>query len=175
MSLRYAILTALEEKSSSGIELARRFDRSIGYFWPATHQQIYRELDKLLADGLIAEVAGDEPPGRGSPRTFAMREAGTAALRDWARQSPDPVKRRDPLMVQIRAAAALGDVDIRPTITEHLQRHEQRLGQYVDIEQTQFSGQLDHAARLQLSVLRAGIATERMWVQWCHETLEALK
>ena len=44
MSLRSAILTALMERPSSGKELTRRFDLSFGYFWHATHQQIYREL-----------------------------------------------------------------------------------------------------------------------------------
>ncbi|MGW4568360.1 PadR family transcriptional regulator, partial [Streptomyces sp. NPDC004561] len=47
MSLPHAILTALLEKPSSGLELTRRFDKSIGYFWSATHQQIYRELGRL--------------------------------------------------------------------------------------------------------------------------------
>ena len=37
MSLRHAILTALIEKPSSGLALTHRFDRSIGYFWQATH------------------------------------------------------------------------------------------------------------------------------------------
>ncbi len=68
MSLPHAILTALLEKPSSGLELARRFDRSIRYFWSATHQQIYRELNKLEQAGLIQ--ARDEvvtPQGRGRP------------------------------------------------------------------------------------------------------------
>ncbi|MEN9435698.1 MAG: hypothetical protein RIR09_353, partial [Pseudomonadota bacterium] len=47
MSLAHAVLTSLIEKSSSGFELARRFDKSIGYFWHATHQQIYRELARM--------------------------------------------------------------------------------------------------------------------------------
>ncbi|MFZ4189794.1 PadR family transcriptional regulator, partial [Streptomyces pseudogriseolus] len=51
MSLPHAILTALLEKPSSGLELTRRFDRSIGYFWSATHQQIYRELGRLEGGG----------------------------------------------------------------------------------------------------------------------------
>ncbi|WP_134324811.1 PadR family transcriptional regulator [Cumulibacter soli] len=175
MSLRFAILTALTEKSSTGIELARRFDRSIGYFWPATHQQIYRELDKLLDAGLIAVLDCPEPPGRGNPRTFAVLPAGTDELRDWSLQVMDAPKRRDPLMVQIRAASALGDVDIRPLLREHLQRHEARLAQYVDIERKQFADGLDPRSRMQLMVLRAGIATERMWVEWCRESLAALE
>jgi DNA-binding PadR family transcriptional regulator len=43
MSLPHALLTALVEHPCSGSELAERFDRSIGYFWNATHQQIYRK------------------------------------------------------------------------------------------------------------------------------------
>ena len=49
MSLAHALLTSLQEKSSSGYDLARRFDKSIGFFWRATHQQIYRELARMEA------------------------------------------------------------------------------------------------------------------------------
>ena len=56
MSLKFAILTSLIEREGSGIELARRFDKSIGFFWPATHQQIYRELDRLATADLISEL-----------------------------------------------------------------------------------------------------------------------
>lgn len=66
MSLPHAILTALLEKPSSGLELTRRFDRSIGYFWSSTHQQIYRELGKLEQAGRIRALpaAGRRPGGR---------------------------------------------------------------------------------------------------------------
>ena len=67
MSLRHAILTALIEKPSSGLALTRRFDRSIGYFWQATHQE-----------GLPAV-----PPSRRSPSpTNRPRRAGTVPGRD---------------------------------------------------------------------------------------------
>jgi len=48
MSLPHALLTSLLEQPCSGMDLARRFGRSIGFFWPATHQQIYKELGKRL-------------------------------------------------------------------------------------------------------------------------------
>lgn len=47
MSLAHVLLTSLIEKPSTGIDLARRFDRSMGFFWNATHQQIYRELSGM--------------------------------------------------------------------------------------------------------------------------------
>lgn len=64
MSLRHAILTALIEEPSSGLALTRRFDRSIGYFWQATHQQVYRELGKLEMEGLVPSIP--QPPSRGT-------------------------------------------------------------------------------------------------------------
>ncbi|GAB3294694.1 PadR family transcriptional regulator [Epidermidibacterium keratini] len=173
MSLRFAILTALTEKSSSGIELARRFDRSIGYFWPASHQQIYRELDKLHADGLVSPVGDAPSTTRGNPKVMQVTDAGTEALREWANATEPTRKPRDPLMVRVRAAAVLDDVDLRDSLRQQLTDHESRLAEYVEIEQS-FSGELDRRARLQLQILRSGIASERMWVQWCRETLGVL-
>ena len=53
MSLAHALLTSLLEQPSSGYDLARRFDKSIGHFWQATHQQIYRELGRMEDAGWI--------------------------------------------------------------------------------------------------------------------------
>lgn len=53
MALDHAILVSLLEQPGSGYELARRFERSIGYFWTATHQQIYRVLGRMVGDGLL--------------------------------------------------------------------------------------------------------------------------
>lgn len=68
MALEHAILVSLLEKPGSGYELARRFERSIGYFWTATHQQIYRVLKRMEGDGLldVRDVPQERRPTRGS-------------------------------------------------------------------------------------------------------------
>jgi DNA-binding PadR family transcriptional regulator len=53
MALEHALLVALREQPASGLELAKRFGRSIGFFWSATHQQIYRVLGRMEADGWV--------------------------------------------------------------------------------------------------------------------------
>ena len=63
MSLAHALLTSLLEQPSSGYDLARRFDKSIGHFWQATHQQIYRELGRMEKAGWIRSDA-DPDAGR---------------------------------------------------------------------------------------------------------------
>src|SRR5258707_7166523 len=64
MSLPHALLTALVEHPCSGSELAERFDRSIGYFWNATHQQIYRELARLEEAQWIEALPAESGRGR---------------------------------------------------------------------------------------------------------------
>ncbi|MBT2906481.1 PadR family transcriptional regulator, partial [Streptomyces sp. McG8] len=88
MSLPHAILTALLEKPSSGLELTRRFDRSIGYFWSATHQQIYRELGKLEAEGLIRALPSEQP-ARGQKKAYEVLPAGREELARWTAASQD--------------------------------------------------------------------------------------
>jgi len=74
MSLAHAVLTSLIEKPSSGSELARRFDKSIGYFWHATHQQIYRELARMEEKGWI--VSDSAPERRCYPQAGVQGAAG---------------------------------------------------------------------------------------------------
>ena len=54
MALEHAIMVSLGERPGTGYEIAQQFDRSIGHFWSATHQQVYRTLKKLHADGFVA-------------------------------------------------------------------------------------------------------------------------
>ena len=82
MSLPHAILTALLERPSAGLDLTRRFDRSIGYFWSASHQQIYRELGKLEAEGHIRAIPAAQPT-RGQKKSYEVLPAGRAELERW--------------------------------------------------------------------------------------------
>lgn len=80
MSLRYALLGLLAEGPASGYELTRRFQEGIGSFaWTAGHSQIYPELARLVADGLV-EVVAEGPRGR---RDHAVTDPGREALRSW--------------------------------------------------------------------------------------------
>ena len=77
MALPHAILVALCEQAGSGYELASRFDRSIGYFWAATHQQIYKTLRAMDADGWVSvEVVAQH--GRPDKKVYSVTAAGRA-------------------------------------------------------------------------------------------------
>ena len=94
MSLAHAVLTSLLEKASSGYDLARRFDKSIGYFWHATHQQIYRELARMEAAGWVeASIPADA--GKTRKKEYRVLEAGRQELARWAQEEAQPMDLRD--------------------------------------------------------------------------------
>ena len=82
VALPHAILVSLCEQSGSGYELARRFDRSIGYFWAATHQQIYRTLRAMEDDGWV-HVTPVAQQGRPDKKVYTVSDSGRAELARW--------------------------------------------------------------------------------------------
>jgi len=172
MSLPHAILTALLEKPSSGLELTRRFDRSIGYFWSATHQQIYRELGRLESDGLIRALPSEQP-ARGQKKSYEVLPAGRAELARWTAARQDPKPARDALLLRLRAAAVVGTDGIEADLRRHLDLHQRQLAEYREIEERDFGPGRDSAQdRLRHLVLRAGIDLETFWTQWLTHALD---
>ncbi|MEU3980791.1 PadR family transcriptional regulator [Streptomyces sp. NPDC026672] len=166
MSLPHAILTALLEKPSSGLELTRRFDRSIGYFWSATHQQIYRELGKLEADGLIRTLPAEQP-ARGQRKSYEVLPAGRGELARWTAAAQEPKPLRDTLLLRLRAAAVVGTGGLDADLRHHLDLHRRRLAEYEAIERRDFPPGSDSPEdRLRHLVLRAGIDLETFWTRW---------
>ncbi|MCB5166597.1 PadR family transcriptional regulator [Streptomyces bambusae] len=171
MSLPHAILTALLEKPSSGLELTRRFDRSIGYFWSATHQQIYRELGKLEEAGLI-RVLPSAQPARGQKKEFEVLAAGRAELRRWVGESQDPKQIRDPLLLRLRAAGVVGPQGLGAELRRHLELHRRQLAEYEAIEERDFPPARNAPEdRLRRLVLHGGTALESFWLHWLEEAL----
>ena len=174
MSTQHALLISLIEKPSSGYDLARRFDKSIGYFWHATHQQIYRELARLEEAGWIEALPAET--GRGRKRQFRLLPAGRKELRRWIAQQDDPVPLRDALMVRLRAEAAIGPSGLEKEIARRMAMHEQKRALYQHIEQRDFAGRdLSREKRLQHLVLKAGILQEEMSLAISKEALQILR
>lgn len=174
MSLRHAILTALIEKPSSGLALTRRFDRSIGYFWQATHQQVYREIGRLETEGLVRSVP--QPPSRGNRKHFEVTPSGRLELISWVGESEEPRPDRDPLLVRLRAAGIVGAGSLVEQMRAHREAHVRRRDEYLDIAERDFGQQdLSDTARMQYLVLRAGIGLEEHWIAWLDEAIPELE
>src|SRR5690348_6743093 len=81
-TLGYALLGLLARRPLWGYDLARRMKVPIGYFWHASHSQIYPELAALEADGLVTHEIVQQRD-RPDKKLYSITEAGREVLRRW--------------------------------------------------------------------------------------------
>jgi DNA-binding PadR family transcriptional regulator len=179
MALRNAVMAALLEGEASGYDLAKGFEASVANFWMATPQQLYRELDKMAAEGLIqARVVEQER--RPNKRLFSLTDAGRRVLYEFTATPPRPGAMREELMVQVQAVDA-GDVHaVMAAIQERLSWAESKIARFERIRARFLNGRTEeeHLATAErigpyLTLMR-GMAFERENLRWCRETLAIL-
>lgn len=173
-------MISLAERPGTGYELGRQFTTSLGHFWPATHQQIYRTLSRLK-DNKLVTCESVPQQGRPDKKVYTLSPAGDAALASWIATPSTVTTLRDDLGVKLRGAEHGDLTDILADVRNHRRVHLDRLTLYRGYADTQFTDATDPGApaltgrRLnQYLVLRGGIRLEEGFVAWCDEVLEAL-
>jgi DNA-binding PadR family transcriptional regulator len=174
MALGDAILACLTERPMTGYELAKTFDSSIGFFWKADHQQIYRELSRLRDRG---HIQGREVVQSGKPNklVYTLTSEGRAALRQWAARPSSPSSIKDDLLVRLYALESIDLDPLRTDLMARLEYHRDRLARYERILGKRFpQGTASSADTGKLLLLRMGLRYERAAAEWCEEALDTL-
>ncbi|RMF18675.1 MAG: PadR family transcriptional regulator [Candidatus Dadabacteria bacterium] len=164
MSLRYAILTSLANQPASGWDLARHFGRSIGFFWQASHQQIYRELRRLDDDGLVRteEATGQRGPRR---KVYHLTPEGREALLNWLQTPAAESVVRDELLVKVFGGWQLEPPQLRALLDQARTDHTDRLAQYRELDR-ELAQSTSRKARFARLTLQRGIFEEEAWLKW---------
>ncbi len=176
MSLSHAILATLSNGCSSGYDLSKQFAGSVGFFWYATQQQIYRELTKLEERGYLdAKVV--HQTGRPDKRMLSITPAGKDYLREWISLPGAVSPTKDDLLVKLFAGHLVDDRAILAELTHHRTLHQVTLDTYLEIERNVFADptSCDRAGRLRYLTLKNGIEFERSWLQWCEDAIAMLR
>ncbi|HSJ20423.1 MAG TPA: PadR family transcriptional regulator [Nocardioidaceae bacterium] len=174
MALEHAILVSLRERPASGLELARRFDRSIGFFWSATHQQIYRVLGRMEADGWVTSAAVEQQ-GRPDKKVYEVTPEGSQELAAWLASPMPDEKFRSELAVRLRGASYGDRAAVLDRVREQRADHATRLAHYETLAARDFPEPVTLSGRALdvYLVLRGGIRLEQFWVDWLTEYLQA--
>ncbi|MEV6824149.1 PadR family transcriptional regulator [Amycolatopsis sp. NPDC051102] len=179
MALRHALMAALLEGEASGYDLAKGFDASVANFWAATPQQLYRELDRMAADGLVhARVVHQER--RPDKRLFSLTDAGRRSLHGFTAQPPRPGVIRDELLVQVQAVDVGDEPAVRRALAERMARAEAKIAGYERLRARLLDGRFedDYLAEAErigpyLTLMR-GLSFERENLRWCEQSLKVL-
>jgi DNA-binding PadR family transcriptional regulator len=174
MALEHALLVALSEQPASGLDLAKRFGRSIGFFWQATHQQIYKVLARMDADGWVSitEVAQTGKPDK---KVYDVTPAGREVLAAWLAAPTETQSLRSELAVKLRGASFGDRAAVLDVVRANLADHHVRLDHYRQLAKRDYP-RPESLTGLELDqylVLRGGIRLEEFWVEWLTEYLEA--
>jgi PadR family transcriptional regulator AphA len=125
VSLRYAILGSLSSCPSSGYDLARQFGLGLGWFWSASHSQIYPELKRLEEAGLV-EGSLTTVGEKLEKRMYSITETGAEALVSWVSDRPQYRPNRDPERLQLIFSDLASVQDVRRHLKAHLQHYAER-------------------------------------------------
>jgi DNA-binding PadR family transcriptional regulator len=120
MALAHAIMTALIDDDLSGIELAKDFEASLGFFWHASHQQIYQELHKL-ADKAWLNKREVHQSGKPNKIVYGITKAGRDALAEWVYGVTKTQSAKDELVIKLYNLSAENAVHLATEIGDRRQ------------------------------------------------------
>jgi PadR family transcriptional regulator AphA len=168
------ILGMLGLGKETGYDIKQLVDRSTRHFWAASYGQIYPELRRLEAQGLVNSQS--EPSGGRARTVYRLTSAGHAALDRWLASTQEGLyELRDEGMLKLffsdLASPDLGSPDALRI--EHVRamraRQEQKLEQLRAIEPWVRNGPPGTYLTLQL-----GTDMAEWFIQWCEATERSL-
>jgi DNA-binding PadR family transcriptional regulator len=174
MALSHAILATLLSGPVSGYKLTKRFNAAIGYFWQATHQQIYRELTSLEGHGYVERVPSSSSA---TEKLYALTPQGRNVLTEWIMQPSEPGVLREELLLKVRAGSLVPREVLLMELRRRRALHAERLAVYREIQERDFPDMqhLSYEQRLLYLPLLRGLLFEAENVTWCDAAINLLQ
>lgn len=175
-ALGHALLCALHRGPLTGYDLVRRMRRPIGYYWTAQQSQIYPELTRLTAAGLIEHEA-DAGPGPRQRKTHRLTAAGRDELATWLVSPPAPRTPRDEAVLKTYALATADPRRMREMyLGEARSCDEQRADFERQAKELTDRGadQPDHPDFGSYATLRLALGSLTLRAGWCRWVAERL-
>lgn len=152
MTLRYALLALLTAQPMTGYDLAKAFHVSVGHVWHAPDSQIYPELKRMAADGVVEVESVTRGPSSTKLR-YSITPAGSAAFSDWMAEPFEYPLERDPAHLRAAYFEWADPVAARAVLTKHIDHY--------STLRAQWQGQLDAIRDRSHPTLRRRLETDQ--------------
>src|ERR671934_94501 len=133
-STAFVILGMLGWRPMSGYEIKALVDRSTRFFWATSYGQIYPELRKLAAEGLVEGKAS--PQGGRRRNVYRLTPAGRRELEAWLAVDADVFEARDEGLLKLFFAEAGGTEAAIQALDAKRREHERVLARLQEVEAT---------------------------------------
>jgi DNA-binding PadR family transcriptional regulator len=161
----YVILGMVSREPRSGYEIKATVDNTTRFFWAASYGQIYPELKRLSAAGLVEGV--DAPRGDRKRTVYAITADGKAELKEWLRKPPETAEMREEGLLKLFFSGVLPAAEAAETLRAMRQRRLELSERLRGMEPQKLESREDP---LPLMVLRAGIEFNQWFADWCERT-----
>jgi DNA-binding PadR family transcriptional regulator len=172
MSLQHVLLALLSKQPNTGYGVGRLLRDELSHLWDARLQQIYGELGKLEARGLLVveTVALSNRPAK---KIYSLTAAGYETLDEWLITRPRPRACRDDFLIRLICLERLSPDFLARRLEERLDemtREEARLSALAaQISRTD----PDQLGRL--LALDAALARAQAEAAWCGRAATILR
>lgn len=180
MSLRHAVMAALVHGEASGYELAKRFRVGVANFWHAQPQQLYAELARLHADGLVRAVEVVQR-SRPTKRVYSLTDEGIAELVGFVAAPKRPTALRDELTVAVQCADAVDPDVLIGHLARRAEQAREKCAELRELETSILAGR-DEEEFVRTTrhlgpylTCRRGIRHESDTEQWCEWAIGLLR
>jgi len=167
-TLGYALLGLIARRPRTGYELSQALRVPVGYFWTASHSQVYPELVRLEAERLIRGTVVPGPGPRDTKR-YDITADGRAALAEWVTTPVSDAPPRSEELLKIYSIWLADPSRARTMIAAELARHRTQLARYEALA-TEFEQAAPVAATQpgfgDVATLRYGLTYERHFIDW---------
>jgi PadR family transcriptional regulator, regulatory protein AphA len=163
------ILGMVAFEPRSGYDIKQAVDHSTRFFWAASYGQIYPELKRLAAEGLIEP---DEESEGGRRRTaYRITDSGRDALAEWIRSPNLTNEMRDEGLLKVFFAGVVEREDAIAVLEAARAKYAEKHAALLAIEP--LAEESEHFGPL--AVLRYGLGMTEFAINWCDENLNELK
>ena len=117
--------------ASTPYDLKRAVERSVNYFWPFPHSQLYGEPERLTAAGLLSCKSED---GGRHRKLYTLTKRGQGALQGWLRTPPGEIfEMRDMAVLQLFFSEFMSEEDLVTLARDQGRLYRERLAVYQGI------------------------------------------
>jgi DNA-binding PadR family transcriptional regulator len=156
------ILGMVRLGAGTGYEIKRAIEQSTRFFWNASYGQIYPELRRLEAAGL---VLSERDPASARGRTvYRLTPVGERALHEWLTGPGDLFDMRDEAVLKLFFSDLLGPEEVRANLRRRRESMEQVLALFRGFEAGAADADGEHP--YQRKTLRYGIDLVQWMVDW---------
>lgn len=177
-SLKYAILGLVNREPMTGYDIKKAFDsRGLTNFWHAEHSQIYPEMKKLLAEGLVeyeTVIRGEKL----ETKLYEITEAGRKDFHDWLRDDAEIERTyKDIFRLRTFFSESMDKEEYLVLLRSQLQQHTEKrdmLKHFIDMD----FQKLPHFNTKQMGdylVLDGAVRRERTYVEWLEHCIDVFE